>query len=895
MRTENRKAVWRPARRGSLVERWFRDRYPGNVCGLQPELWDLFSEIAQATAEKVNIKFMPPSLKQFSPKQFSRRHFLKSVAAAAVAAQSSAKLRASLVQPVLANAEACSASERLDSGWEYYRGALDGPWEVWRGDEIAVWEEVSLPHCFNHYDACDPDTPYYRGHGWYRTHIRIANPLKDGRALLYFEGAGQTSHVYVGNELVGSHVGGYDEFVFDVTEAVARAQSAAQNAVPIAVLCDNSENVDRPPSDLSDFSLYGGLYRHVHLAYVPGVSLESVHIAPAWVPGSAAAVTLKARLYNPVQFSGEVVVSVELADPAGRPLARMRKSLAAWDGESEIALFSVAAPAPWSPAQPNLYTCSVVLSTPFGDSAVKERFGIRHTVFQEHGPFQLNGERLLLRGTQRHMDHAGFAAAEPDTLIRTEMELVKAMGANFIRLGHYQQSKLVLDSCDELGLLVWEEAPWCRSGVGDDRWKEHTRSMLANMIDQHFNHPCVLMWGLGNEDDWPGEYPDVDKTAIRGFMQEMNDLAHAMDPSRYTSLRRCDFARDIPDVYSPSIWAGWYSGSYTEYEAGLDKERDKVKHFIHIEWGADSHARRHAETLRIEGAKAPLGADLTENTAESLEGGAKAAVSHDGDWSETYACDLFDWYLKVQETLPWLTGAAQWAFKDFTTPLRVENPVPRVNQKGVIERDMTKKEGYWVFQSYWSEEPMAHIYGHTWPVRWGAEGEPRIVKVYSNCTDAELFVNGVSAGQRKRNSQDFPAAGLRWMVKFKSGKNHLRVAASSRGVTVSDEVEFEYQTAKWGKPARLKLAEIARDAETATIEATLFDENGVLCLDAKNVVRFSVAGCGCMIDNQGTSTGSRVVQLYNGRARISVRRAGGAADAAVISEGIAPAFVTIPA
>ena len=124
----------------------------------------------------------------------------------------------------------------------------------------------------------------------------------------------------------------------------------------------------------------------------------------------------------------------------------------------------------------NLYTCSVTLTTPYGESAVEERFGIRHAEFVDHGPFKLNGERLLLKGTQRHMDHAEFAAAEPDKLIRTEMELAKAMGANFIRLGHYQQARLVLDLCDELGLLVWEEAPWCRSGVGDEKWKDHTRA-----------------------------------------------------------------------------------------------------------------------------------------------------------------------------------------------------------------------------------------------------------------------------------------------------------------------------------------------------------------------------------------------------------------------------------
>ncbi len=815
------------------------------------------------------------------------------MAAVAAAAQGKLALPASLVRPVLANAEACSASQCLDSGWEHYRGALDGPWEVWRGNEIAVWEKVSMPHCFNDYDACDPDTPYYRGHGWYRTHLPIANPIKDGRTLLYFEGAGQTSHVYVGGAMVGSHIGGYDEFVFDITGAVSTAP-AGSIGVPIAVLCDNSENLERPPSDLSDFSLYGGLYRHVHLAYVPAVSLESVHIAPSFLPGSAATVKVTARLYNPVKFSGSAALTVEIADAAGKTIAHLEKSLAAWDAEAEIASTSIASPAIWSPAHPHLYTCIVTLTTPHGKCVVKERFGIRHTEFVDHGPFKLNGERLLLRGTQRHMDHAGFAAAQPDALIRTEMELVKAMGANFIRLGHYQQSKLVLDLCDELGILVWEEAPWCRSGVGDEKWQDQTRLMLANMIDQHFNHPSAIMWGLGNEDDWPGEYPALDRTAIRGFMQEMNDLAHQMDSSRFTSLRRCDFARDIPDVYSPSIWAGWYSGVYTDYQSALEKQRAQVKRFVHIEWGADSHARRHSEMPKS-AAKAPFGADLSENTPDSLQTGAKAAESHDGDWSETYACDLFDWYLKVQETLPWLSGSAQWAFKDFTTPLRVENPVPRVNQKGIIERDMTKKEGYFVFQSYWAEEPMAHIYGHTWPVRWGAEGQPRMVKVYSNCPAAELFVNSESAGTRQRNSQDFPAAGLRWLVKFAPGKNRLRVVASKNGVTVSDQIEFDYQTAIWDTPARFSLSQIARDNDVVTIEATASDAKGVLCLNAKNVVRFSLAGSGSLIDNQGTSTGSRVVQLYNGRARISIRCNHGPCTAGVTSEGIAPAFVTVSA
>jgi beta-galactosidase len=843
-----------------------------------------------------------------SSSSISRRRFLQSLAAAAAGTQI---LRASVVRPALASAEACTASQRLDSGWEYYRGALDGPWEVWRGDEIAVWEKVSVPHCFNHYDACDPDTPYYRGHGWYRTRIPITNPIKDGRTLLYFEGAGQTSHVYVGNALAGSHVGGYDEFVFDITDAAATVpQGMAKNGVPIAVLCDNSENLERPPSDLSDFSLYGGLYRHVHLAYVPAVSLEAVHIAPVFASGSDAAnVKVTARLYNPVKLAGDATVAVEITDAAGKGIARVEKTmptaqqalplakqvLAVSTDEIEVASCSIASPVLWSPSHPNLYTCNVTLTTPFGRSTVRERFGIRHAEFEDHGPFKLNGERLLLKGTQRHMDHAGFAAAQPDELIRTEMELAKAMGANFIRLGHYQQARLVLDLCDELGLLVWEEAPWCRSGVGDGKWKSRTRAMLVNMIDQHFNHPSVLMWGLGNEDDWPDEYPALDEAAIRAFMQEMNDLAHAMDPARFTAFRRCDFARDIPDVYSPSIWSGWYSGVFTEYQSALEKQRAEVKHFLHVEWGADSHARRHSEISDTFLEKSSANPDAVGPDPEDLPTGGSPRVSRDGDWSETYACNLFDWYLKVQETLPWLTGSAMWVFKDFTTPLRVENPVPRINQKGVLERDMTKKEGYYVFQSYWSDEPMAHIYGHSWPVRWGAEGEGRIVKVYSNCATAELFLNGKSAGEQKRNSQDFPAAGLRWRVEFAPGKNHLRVLAKKNGASVSDEIEIEYQTVKWGQPARLALAEVARDKDKVMIEATLLDANGVRCLNAKNAVRFSLAGSGSLIDNQGTSTGSRVVQLYNGRAQIMLVRNGGASTACVASEGIGPAFVSIPA
>src|ERR1700744_3509606 len=364
-----------------------------------------------------------------------------------------------------------------------------------------------------------------------------------------------------------------------------------------------------------------------------------------------------------------------------------------------------------------------------------------------------------------------------DDLVRQEMQLIREMGANFIRLAHYQQDRLVLDLCDELGLMVWEEAPWCRAGVGDQAFQNNARQMLVDMIDQHYNHPSVILWGLGNEDDWPEEYPGVDTHAIRDFMTEMRDLARQSDGSRLTSFRRCDFARDIPDVYSPSIWAGWYRGNYREYEQSLLTERDRVKRFVHIEWGADSHAGRHSEDpdAVLRAVKTNNGTD--ERGLDYLKTGGDVRVSKDGDWSETYACYLFDWYLKTQDKLDWFAGSAQWIFKDFASPLRGDNGIPRINQKGVVERDLTLKESYYVFQSWWTQKPMAHIYGHSWPTRWGREAQTRTVLVYSNCPHAELYLNGKSLGARTRNSQDFPAAGLRWEVVFARGANHLRVVA----------------------------------------------------------------------------------------------------------------------
>jgi len=794
---------------------------------------------------------------------------------------------------------------RLTDNWKFLKSDLGGIWEAVRTvkegnpESVPRWENVSVPHCFNATDAVDPDVNYYQGPGWYLNRIEVKNPFTNGRTLLHFEGAGQKTDVYIYTTKVGSHVGGYDEWTVDITDAIADFQNnktisqAFEGKIPVSIRCDNSRDLEMIPSNLSDFNVYGGIYRYLNLIYVPALSVEQLHIYPVVdATDKIGTYNVSLKLNNQSAYS-KLKLEVEITDNQGKLINSTKKVMDVFSGEITVFSSTIKKPTLWSPAQPNLYTCKATISTESGTQTVTEKFGFRNYEFVEKGPFLLNGSRLPIRGTHRHEDHAGVGAAMTEAQIRQEMVLIKEMGANFIRLAHYQQSPIVLDLCDSLGIMVWEEIPWCRGGLGGETYKNQARRMLTNMINQHLNHPAIILWGLGNENDWAGDFPEFDQKKIHDFMSELNALSHQLDPTRKTSIRRCEFCNDVPDVYSPSIWAGWYRGIYTEYKDITEKEIKSVRRFFHAEWGGDSHAGRHSETpdKGLQGIKTGQGVDERLGDA-SLIGGA-ARVSKDGDWSETYICNLFDWHLKEQENMPDLSGSAFWVFKDFSTPVRPDNPIPYMNQKGVVERDLTPKESYYVFQSFWSEKPMVHIYGHSWPVRWGNAGEEKMVKVYSNCDAAELIFNGVSQGIKKRNTQDFPAAGLRWNVTYLSGENTIKVIAKKGKLSLTDEIKQLYQTDKWDKPTQLTLAKTAQQGDIATIEVKLLDANKTRCLDARNVVRFELTGDGKMIDNQGTSSGSRVIELQNGRAVIRVKLNSGSSVIGVKCNNIPTVFLNL--
>ncbi len=221
------------------------------------------------------------------------------------------------------------------------------------------------------------------------------------------------------------------------------------------------------PSDLSDVNVYGGIYRYLNLVYNPSLSIDKLFVlAETDKMGKMGKLTVRSRFYN---FSGQAntAVTIKLFDPKGKLVQASKDTIPLADNDVLLTALQVRSPQLWSTETPQLYTVEVSAA----DYKQTEKIGFRNFEFADSGPFLLNGKRLLLRGTHRHEDHAGVAAAMTEEMMRKEMIMMKEMGVNFIRLGHYQQSRIILNLCDSVGIVVWEEIPWCRGGIGGDRYK----------------------------------------------------------------------------------------------------------------------------------------------------------------------------------------------------------------------------------------------------------------------------------------------------------------------------------------------------------------------------------------------------------------------------------------
>jgi beta-galactosidase len=755
-------------------------------------------------------------------------------------------------------------ASNINDQWHFHLGE-GAPWEPATN---ALWSTVSLPHSWNTLDTMEVDEThhYTRAAGWYMR--KMEPPALGERLWVEIEAASQRASIWCNDTHIGDHVGGYTAFTVELP--LSEQGSAQPEPLMLALQVDNLPDRDLIPSDLSDFFLYGGLTRNAW-SYITGPSRLATLRCETEVTAEAATLTIHGQLDAPP--TGELLLDAQLFSPQGALVTTIQSIVS--EKTFVLPSYSLQQPELWSPDTPMLYTLQMSLRK--GETvwdSVTERIGLRFFSFPVAGSFQLNGEVLPLRGTHRHEDWAGCASAVPDAWTRREMLQIKQAGFNFVRLAHYPQTPAVLDACDELGLLLWEELPWCRGGIGGDLFRAQAQAMLSEMIDQHYNHPSIVMWGLGNELDWESEHPGSTDEQISDFLRTLHNLAHAWDAQRLTALRRFEPGANIVDVYSPSIWSGWYRGRYEDYAVALNEAIARYPRMFHAEWGGDSQYGRHhvGEHIATEIASE---SDHGERPGIALSTEGPSRASRDGDWSESYMLDLMEWHLQVQLRTPHLAGNAQWAFKDFGTPLRPENPIPYVNQKGLVDRASRPKDLYYLFQSYLTSEPMCYIESPNWTIRVGRQGEAQRVRVYSNCPQVTLYINGTSYGEKRRDPAAFPAAGLTWEVPFAPGRNELHaIALSATGQYIEQRIVQEYAEgeAGVGETFQWKIEPIV-DSSAAMLRVTiqLVDGNGFPVVADRRRVTFSLQGEGRLDDCQGIVGGSRVIELVNGRAWINLQ------------------------
>ena len=743
----------------------------------------------------------------------------------------------------------------INSGWNYLENDAKNLSDI---NKSLSWVAINLPHSWNSQDATDNNPGYRRSASWYKKDLLIPNIDSNNVYQLYFEGSNITTKVYVNGKEAGVHIGGYIGFTIDITKNI----KTGNNEVLVRV--DNSYNIDVIPSQKSDFFIYGGITRDVWFQSMAKDHIDNIKISTPKVSEKSASLVVIASVKStkkPIEFS----YSAQLINPKGKVVTTKKGTISS--STTTIAFNDIKNPELWDVNTPNLYTVSVsLLDNGKVTDRVNDKVGFRWFEFKDNGPFFLNGKRVLIRGTHRHEEHAGVGAAMSNDQHRKDMESIKEMGANFVRLAHYPQDPEIYKACDELGLLVWDELPWCRGGLGTEVWQNNTKNMLGEIINQNYNHPSIIIWSLGNEMYWLPDFKGGDNTEkMNYFLKELNDIAHKLDPSRKTAIRKFEDGAKIVDVFSPSIWSGWYSGSYKSYKTAIDKYKLDYKHFIHAEYGGDSQVGRHSEK--------PINGEgiFPEGWEEAIVQGKGGNIAQIGDWSESYIVDLFDWHLNVSENDPTFVGNIQWAFKDFGTPLRPEDDIPYMNQKGLVDRNGNPKDAYYVFKSYWSDKPFTYIESHTWTERQGPKDLARVLNVFSNCPKVEFFHNGASLGEKVRNIKSYPACGLTWDVNFTDGKNTLvAVGTTNDGKKVTDIIDVNYRFTKNEAATGLVLSSEKLKNGNYLVTAIAVDKNNLRCLDYEDRVYFQCLSGGQTLKNQGTPTGSESIKMSNGKAAIEV-------------------------
>ena len=700
----------------------------------------------------------------------------------------------------IAAADEVRLTAPLDAGWRFTQApGLAGVEEPAFDD--ARWTSVELPHTWNRVgnDGTErsPLSNNVQGVGWYRLHFKPPHAAAASRYFLQFDAVGAVADVWLNGRYLGKHAGAFSRFRFDVSASIKPSRDNV-----LVVKADNS----RPQPGAStqdviplsgDFFVFGGIYRNVSLIVTRPVHVDlldfggpGLYAHALDIDAAGASAQLAGRITNDLKNPRRITVEFAIQDAGGGIVASKSLKTTAAVGSTAIQTqLRVEHPRLWEGTKsPCLYRSVMTIRSDIGTilDRVSQPLGFRDVKFDADRGFFLNGEHLFLKGVSMHQDRPvkGWAISHADQ--SQDFDLLQDLGANAVRLAHYQHDEYSYDSADSRGIVVWAEIPLVNKvsfdgSPANPALTANARQQLTELIRQNYNHPSIVVWSLGNE-------TDLTATQIKGpsrptiLLRSLNELAKREDPSRATTLADCCEARmpphagrgadrvearepvvGIADTVGYNRYFGWYTGQFSDFGMMLD----------------EAHAR-HAG-LPISVAEYGAGAALTQHT-DDAEGGP--INPHGRPHPEEYQNMYHEKSWAALEPREYLWGAFIWNLFDFSSDSRQEGDLTDINEKGLVSYDrQTRKDAYYFYRANWSTQPTLHLVGRRYVDRAYAVTD---IKAYSNAAQARLFLNGNEIGPAPCSS------GIcSWRsVRLTQGANELTATAQIAGAPVTDSLRW---------------------------------------------------------------------------------------------------------
>ena len=599
---------------------------------------------------------------------------------------------------------------KFNDNWEFLKGVS----EI---NAAEVGESITIPHTWNATDGQDGGNDYFRGTCLYRKVLRSDLLPKAKKYYLEINGANSSADVYMNGKRLAHHDGGYSTWRVNIT-GYLRTENT------LCILVDNAPNEEVYPQ-VADFTFYGGIYRDVNI-----VCVEETHFDLEYFGGKGLVITpeiaetaanVKIDTYvNDMENGDEISFCIFDADG---------NAVAQYQSASTSAVLTIENVHLWNGRiDPYLYTAEVAIIRG-GEKIdqISSRFGCRTFRIDAGNGFILNGKEYPLHGVSRHQDRWQIGNALLPEHHLEDMDLICEVGANTIRLAHYQHDQYFYDLCDERGMVIWAEIPYISRHMSGGN--DNTMSQMRELIVQNYNHPSICVWGLSNEITMDGA-KDPDLIANH---HKLNDLVHEMDKTRPTTvacISMCDIDEKyvhISDVVSYNHYFGWYGGSLDEYGTWYDKFHEKYPN-------------------------KPIG--CSEYGCEALNWHNSNPES--GDYTEEYQAIYHESLIRQLFTRKYIWSTHIWNMFDFGADARAEGGENGQNHKGLITIDRKyKKDAFYAYKAWLVSpdlDPFVHICGKRYVDR---VEEVTKVTVYSNLPEVELFVNGESIGKKSAEDHFF--------------------------------------------------------------------------------------------------------------------------------------------